>query len=322
MLGVSDLRRTAQRSGARDIGNVEIDVILTHLLQLFVEAGITEHVAFKGGTMLRKMVFGPRGRLSTDLDFTCRTDIDNDDLMVKMLDALSKPYRGLTFAIADKDWYQTEDGCAANPVCAHADNPKGVNIKLQISMRERPILPVAPVKQIRQEHFDRLGFEPAAIPSLAFEEAVAEKIRAASQRSKIRDLHDLSEIVARNIDRELIRSLAVLKLWNSGGEGLDYTRLVKQISSSGDYDVSDLANLLRKDQKPNLQMMMRRVIDGFRFLDDLSDAEKVLAADGKREKKAEAEALIATIAAVTPTGVAKEGVSEQENSPAKIYKSF
>lgn len=49
----------------RDIGNVEIDIVLTHLLQLFSDKGITEHVAFKGGTGLRKMVFGPRGRLST-----------------------------------------------------------------------------------------------------------------------------------------------------------------------------------------------------------------------------------------------------------------
>ena len=73
MLNVNDMRKAAARSGARDIGNVEIDIILTHLLQLFVERGIAEHVAFKGGTMLRKMLFGPRGRLSTDLDFTRRS---------------------------------------------------------------------------------------------------------------------------------------------------------------------------------------------------------------------------------------------------------
>jgi predicted nucleotidyltransferase component of viral defense system len=43
--------------------------------------------------MLRKMVFGPRGRLSTDLDFTRRTDIEVDELMMLLLDALGKPYR-------------------------------------------------------------------------------------------------------------------------------------------------------------------------------------------------------------------------------------
>ncbi len=31
MLRLNDLRKVAARSGARDIGNVEIDVILTHM---------------------------------------------------------------------------------------------------------------------------------------------------------------------------------------------------------------------------------------------------------------------------------------------------
>lgn len=75
MLTANQLRQVAARSGARDIGNVKIDVILTYLIQLFPEKNIMDHVAFKGGTMLRKIVFGPRGRLSTDLDFTCRSDI-------------------------------------------------------------------------------------------------------------------------------------------------------------------------------------------------------------------------------------------------------
>lgn len=49
MLSVSNLRKVAARSGARDIGNVEVDVILTYLLQLFSDKGITAHLAFKGG---------------------------------------------------------------------------------------------------------------------------------------------------------------------------------------------------------------------------------------------------------------------------------
>jgi predicted nucleotidyltransferase component of viral defense system len=298
MLSTNDLRKIAARSGARDIGNVEIDVLLTHLLQLFCEKGITEHVAFKGGTMLRKMVFGPRGRLSTDLDFTRRTDIEIDDLMLMMLDALSAPYHGLSFRFdKDKDWYLTDEGCAANPVCFHDDNPKGVKIKLQISTREAPILPVVATKQIEQDYFKLLPFEPAEIPSLAFEEAVAEKIRAASQRSKIRDLHDLSEIAGRPLNREIIRSLAVIKLWNSGGPGLDYGRFADRVKGGGDYDIGDLTSLLRKDQKPDLNAMIRRVIEGYHFLADLTDVEKVLAADGARRNKHDAESLIETLRA-------------------------
>jgi len=234
MLTANQLRQVAARSGARDIGNVEIDVILTYLLQLFAEKGITAHVAFKGGTMLRKMVFGPRGRLSTDLDFTCRTDISADDLMLMMLEAVDKPYHGISFRFdRDKDWYLTDEGCAANPVCAHADNEKGVKIKLQVSMRERPVLPVRPMPQLAMDHFKMLEFAPVEVPSLAFEEAVAEKIRAASQRSKIRDLHDLSEIGVRALDHDLIRSLAVLKLWGSDGPNLDYGRFRERITGAG-----------------------------------------------------------------------------------------
>ncbi len=298
MLTANELRKVAARSGARDIGNVEIDVILTHLLQLFADKGITDHVAFKGGTMLRKMVFGPRGRLSTDLDFTCRTDIPIDDLMLMMLDALGAPYHGLSFRFdKDKDWYLTDEGCAANPVCFHADNEKGVKIKLQVSARERPVLPVAPVAQIAQDYFPQLGFAPAAIPSLAFEEAVAEKIRAASQRSKIRDLHDLSEIAGRPLKRDLIRGLAVVKLWNSGGPGLSYDRLCEQVRGAADYDLGDLTNLLRRDQKPDLDGMIRRVVDGFRFLADLTEVEKSLAADEARKNRKDAEALVVALAA-------------------------
>jgi predicted nucleotidyltransferase component of viral defense system len=263
MLTIAQIRRIAHHSGARDIDKVETDVILTFLLQLFHEHGITEHIAFKGGTMLRKMVFGPRGRLSTDLDFTRRTDISDDDLMMKMLDALGQPYHGLTFRFdRDKDWYFTDKSLAANPVCAHADNEKGTKIKLEVSLREKPVLPVLAMPQIAQDYFELLPFKPADIPSLAYEEVVAEKIRAASQRSKIRDLHDLSEVVRKPLNRELTRSLAVIKLWESDQGNLDYEKFAQQIKKGENYDLGELTNLLRKDQRPDLKDMIQRVADG------------------------------------------------------------
>lgn len=297
MLSTNDLRKIAARSGARDIGNVEIDVILTYLLQLFTEKGITDHVAFKGGTMLRKMVFGTRGRLSTDLDFTCRTDIKIDDLLLIMLDALGAQYGGISFRFdREKDWYMTDDGCAANPVCFHEGNQNGVKIKLQVSTRETPVLPVAPVPQLSQDYFTLLSFAPSSIPCLSYDEAVAEKIRAASQRSKIRDLHDLSEIAARPINRDLVRPLAVLKLWNCGGPGLDYERFAKQVKS-GDYSVGDLTSLLRKDQKPDLTGMIDRVVKEFRFLANLTDVERILAMDGAQKNRKQADDLIQALRA-------------------------
>ena len=296
MLTVNQLRQVAARSGARDIANVEIDVLLTYLLQLFTEKGLMEHLAFKGGTMLRKMVFGPRGRLSTDLDFTRRTDISIDDLTLMLLDALAAPYHDIAFGFdRDKDWYVTDDGSSAIPVCAHPDNQKGVKIKIQISTREKPILPVVPTAQLEQDYFRLLPFKPELIPSLYLEEAIAEKIRAASQRTKIRDLHDLSEIGRAALNHDLIRPLAVLKLWNVGGPGLNYDRLRQRIQGTKDYELGDLRSLLRKDQEPDLKGMIDRVSDRFRFLAELTEIERMLSADETKKHGAEAGALISLI---------------------------
>lgn len=93
-------------------------------------------------------------------------------------------------------------------------------------------MPVKEVSQLRQDYFNLLPFEPAAIPSLVPEETIAEKIRAASQRSKRRDLHDLSEISARPFRRDLTRSLAVLKLWNHGFASAKWTLDVREVFPS------------------------------------------------------------------------------------------
>ena len=174
-----------------------------------------------------------------------------------MLDAVGQSYHGLSFRFdRDKDWYFTENSLAANPVCTHAGNENGVNVRLEVSLREKPILPIRATPQITQNYFKLLPFEPAGIPSLAYEEAVAEKIRAASQRSKIRDLHDLSDVAGRPHNRELIRALAVIKLWESDRNNLDYGQFTEQIKSGGDYDLRELTNLLRKDQRPDLEDMI------------------------------------------------------------------
>jgi len=296
MLRLNEIRKAAERSGARDISKVEIDVILTFLLQLFVENGLTEHLAFKGGTLLRKMVFGPRGRLSTDLDFTRRTNLDLENLMLEFLGAFENEYRGLSFDVhKDNGWYVAEDSCGINPVCRHKDNQHGVKVKIQVSIRETPLIQVVAVNQIAQEYFKYFDFAPSAVPSLALEEVIAEKIRAAHQRSKIRDLHDLAQIAERDFDRKLVRSIATLKLWASKGPGLDYSRLCQRIESD-DYDLADLTLLLRKDQRPSVANLIERVKTGFRFLTELTPQERALTLDSNGALRQEASALAAFLA--------------------------
>jgi hypothetical protein len=67
------------------------------------------------------------------------------------------------------------------------------------------------------------------------------------------------------------------------------------VKGGADYDLADLTNLLRKDQKPDLDGMIRRVVESYRFLADLTATEQLLAADGTQKHRNKATALIATL---------------------------
>jgi hypothetical protein len=67
---------------------------------------------------------------------------------------------------------------------------------------------------------------------------------------------DLSEVAAKPINRDLVRSLAVIKRWESKQGILNYAQFAAQIE--GGKDLRDLENLLRKDQRPDLKAMITR----------------------------------------------------------------
>lgn len=108
MITRGQLQRHAKQAG-QNLVYFEIEVILTYLLQMLVERELGESLAFKGGTFLRKMGFGPGGRLSTDIDFTSRQMSDPEEILLRLMIAMDKPYRGLSFSYQkDKDLYVTE----------------------------------------------------------------------------------------------------------------------------------------------------------------------------------------------------------------------
>jgi predicted nucleotidyltransferase component of viral defense system len=91
MLTRPQVQRYTAESGLRDIMIAEKEVVLTYLLQLMAERGILDKLAFKGGTCLRKMFIGSRGRFSTDLDFTGLEEHDHEDVILTMMEAFEEP---------------------------------------------------------------------------------------------------------------------------------------------------------------------------------------------------------------------------------------
>lgn len=74
------------------------------------ETGLMDHLVFKGGTMLRKMIFGQAGRLSTDLDFVIRSidGIVADDMALEIASVFGEDYRGMTFKLDLRDVDRTD----------------------------------------------------------------------------------------------------------------------------------------------------------------------------------------------------------------------
>jgi predicted nucleotidyltransferase component of viral defense system len=288
MLTQKEVQMFANQVGVKNLGFCEIEVILTHMLELIGELGLTQKLAFKGGTVLRKMFFGVNGRISTDLDFTSADDTAPQDLFSELQAAFAYPYRGLTlsFPRPEKSQYINADSLSVNPLVIHDWNPQGVEIKVQVSVREKPTLPVVSMPHLDQPYFRNLDFAPAAVPCLVAEEILAEKIRASQQRAKIRDLYDLAEFANRPLKKELIRRLAVIKVWQShNGKGFSHADFLEKIAVKDQYDVGDLHQLIRKNKRPDLNVMIAKVADAYRFLGQLTLEEEELAADIRGEKK-------------------------------------
>ena len=72
---------------------------------------------------------------------------------------------------------------------------------------------------------------------------------------------------------------------------MDYDCFRKRIEAGDEYDVTDLQNLLRKDQKPDLGKMIELVCREFRFLKELTELERQLAADSAMRFRKEAAML-------------------------------
>ena len=286
MLTRPQVQRYATESLLRDIMIAEKEIVLTYLLQLLSERQILARLAFKGGTCLRKMFVGSQGRFSTDLDFTGLEEHDHEDIIVAMMEAFDQRFHGVQFSIPDDGYYETQDGLSwgVNPAYVHDWNAAGSEIKLQISRRETPTRAVERRPQIEQSYFRHLPFAPTEVVCLSFPELLAEKIRACYQRNKARDIYDLGMFATRPLDQPLVRRLVVLKLWQAR-DSFDPERLLRRFEDGRDFDWDDLGQLVRRTVTIDRARITADCVRGFRFLLDLTEEERTLAADSHQRER-------------------------------------
>jgi hypothetical protein len=130
-----------------------------------------------------------------------------------------------------------------------------------------------------QAYFDHLEFPPFDVRSLEPIEMIAEKVRAAFQRVKVRDLYDLHRFATTTFDGELLRRLAVLKLWQAR-DPFDPEVLFQKLGG-GHYDWADVQRLIRVSEGIEPAVIIATVEARFDVLRQLTDLERQVIADAR-----------------------------------------
>lgn len=133
------------------------------------------------------------------------------------------------------------------------------------------------------------------------EENLAEKISRLNRTTTARDMYDLAWIAAHHreiggVDRDLVRRLAVLKIWvdaNGAGAGnavwkpshapaaFEPDRWLRS-RNAREFDIGDIGALAVPTPSPS--ELSDAVCNGYRFLADLDDDERQLAAAHGRDR--------------------------------------
>jgi len=178
---------------------VEKDYVLGWMLHGISQNSATKYWAFKGGTSLKKCFF-ETFRFSEDLDFTLQDNSQMDSAFLlrvfsEIAESLSDevgiqfyPDR-FKFKIIDK-----KDGGYSAQGKIHYNGPlnraqKVASIKLDLTTDE--LLVLDPVSRPVEHLYSDKPEQGIYANCYAFEEVVAEKIRALAQRIRPRDLYDV-----------------------------------------------------------------------------------------------------------------------------------
>jgi predicted nucleotidyltransferase component of viral defense system len=265
-----------------DLDIAEREIALTYVLRVMADRDLLAHLAFKDGTAIRKLHLGSRGRFSLDLDFTAISSIDPETLILDIATVLhDQTYYGLTFSIQSPDYYATPTSAGAEITYQHGWVTDG-RFGIQVSFRAEPILPIREMPLLPERYFDWLGIEPPEIPSLDLHEIIGEKVRAAAQRSRVRDIFDLYQFAKRQFNRPAVRKIAVIKCWETNF-AFDPENFLASLRGSH-YDWFDLRRLVRRGWDIQAEEIIDQVQVGFGFLSDLTSEETLLAGDPYRQQ--------------------------------------
>lgn len=263
------------------------EIVLHYALGLMNQAGLigvregqTEPgpLLFKGGTALRKCVFGRTGRFSQDIDLDAAHPNGFEAAIEEALTANS-PFHGIAFTIPN--FRYSEDGNFSGGVIYEHEHGRG-NFELQISYRLDPILDPVGLPLVEQPYFRHVEFPPPQLHGLDPYEMIGEKIMACNRRrgGSAKDVYDLFLWAERPFNELLVRRVAVLKAWtDQRRQPLFEPVAFLAAVVPGNYRWEDLRGLVPRRLEADSQRICDRVRARFAFLAGCDEEELRLLVD-------------------------------------------
>jgi predicted nucleotidyltransferase component of viral defense system len=272
-----------------DLDVADQEVVLHYALARLNEIGLVGYppgeqtpgpLLFKGGTALRKCIFGSTGRFSQDIDLDA-THKNGFEEAVEAAFQPSQQYFGIEFSLP-RFRYSSDDNFSGTVEYRHA-NGEGA-FELQISYRLDPILEPVDLTLQEQSYFAKAG-EECGVPRLFGldpYEMIGEKIMACNRRQggSSKDVYDLDLWAQRPFDERLVRRLAVLKAWTDrrGQPSYDPSELLAAIKPQN-FRWSDISGLVPRALASDPEKICERVRARFGFLAELDEVERTLLDD-------------------------------------------
>jgi len=267
------LRIWADDQQIPDLTLAELDYRLTHALgTIFSDPFLRERLCLKGGTALNKLFFQAANRLSVDLDFNAvglkaQVLAERAQVTSRVIALLTAQDRGYELTHDYRRYEQSTIQAYYAPVSGSARQ----HFKLEISFVER----VAILGQV-EKRLVLPASEPAvAVSTYRLEELAATKLRALYSRRKGRDIYDLAQIGALDLDEQALRKLTLYYFYHARmifHYPTFRANVEEKLRHRGFAD--DVRGLIRTGQQFDWQRASQAVLDRFAFLGELDDRDR------------------------------------------------
>lgn len=263
------------------------EIVLHYALALLNEIGLVGldpttaqpgPLLFKGGTALRKCIFGSTGRFSQDIDLDATAQHVYEAEIEEAVKS-QRPYHGISFDLGA--FRYSDDGNFSGTIeYEHADADG--RFELQISYRLDPILEARALDLTPQSYFRHAECGVPTLFGLDPYEMIGEKIMACNRRlgGSSKDVYDLFLWSRKPFDDNLVRRLTALKAWTDQRtrRQFDPEQFLEQIQPKN-FRWTDINRLVPRRHGANHEDVCSSVRSRFAFLTAVTEDERSILSD-------------------------------------------